>query len=297
MKLNYREDGTFKIIQFTDTHFGERPYNEEDEKTFAGIDKVIEQLDADLIVHTGDVAWSEAPNPQDNFEVVMKHFDKHKVPFVVTFGNHDAEVEGITRSELRAIYETQVNSKATKSHVMVVDDRENFVLELYSADNNKVESVAYVIDSGDYPKIEVGTYAWVHPEQVAWFRETSKKYRRGDGIQRNLVFQHIAVPEYWEASEDIIAGEALEEPELVCSPKINTGLFSEMVMDGETWGMFVGHDHDNTYHGKHMGQNLVFGNVSGYNTYGELPRGVRVIELNANDQTVKTYTVAYDELA
>lgn len=56
MKLNYREDGTFKIIQFTDTHFGERPYNEEDEKTFAGIDKVIEQLDADLIVHTGDVA-------------------------------------------------------------------------------------------------------------------------------------------------------------------------------------------------------------------------------------------------
>ena len=58
MKLIYRENGTFRIIQFTDTHVGNMPFHEDDERSFKLIDSDLYHFDVDLIVHTGDFIWS-----------------------------------------------------------------------------------------------------------------------------------------------------------------------------------------------------------------------------------------------
>ncbi len=291
MKLKYREDGTFRIIQFTDTHVGNMPFHEDDERTFKLIESALNHFDVDLIVHTGDLIWSEGvKDAHIVFQKTLEKFEVFNKPMAITFGNHDSE-EIITRSDLRRIFEETVAMRADKHHSMIHDDREAYVVEINSTDGQKVENTLYFLDSGADAPMAIGTYDWNQPEQVQWFKETSKIYRRQDGVKRNLVFQHIPVPEYWQAAEHIIDGVNHETNEAISAPHLNTGLFANMVLDGETWGMFVGHDHENNFDGVHHGLHLVYGNVSGYQTYGDEERGVRIIELNQVTQTVETYTV------
>lgn len=295
MTLRYREDGTFRIVQFTDTHLGNHPYNEEDLETFRLIEKVLEKIDVDLILHTGDIIWSDGvKDPDLIFEEVMTYFDKKQVPMAITFGNHDAEGTA-SREDLRRIFEQTVTQQAPKTNSLTVDERESYIIELLKNNGDEVESVIYVMDSGGDAPLPIGIYDWNQPEQVDWFKETSAKYRKGDGVKRNLIFQHIPVPEYWQAADYILAGVNHETNERISAPHLNTGLFANMVLDGETWGMFVGHDHDNNFDGLLHGIHLVYGNVSGYNTYGDEGRGVRMIELNAKTQEVKTTILSADD--
>ena len=101
MKLKYREDGTFKIVQLTDLHIGSLPHHEDDYKTFDLIDKAFEKLDADLVMITGDLIWSDGvPNADQVFTELLEQINKHNVPVAITYGNHDAEDEFV-RSDMR----------------------------------------------------------------------------------------------------------------------------------------------------------------------------------------------------
>ena len=292
MKLRYREDGTFRIIQFTDTHVGNMPFHQDDHKTFALIESALNHFDFDLIIHTGDVIWSHGvKDAHIVFQKTLEYFNKAKVPMAMTYGNHDSE-EIITRSDLRQIFEETVECRADKHHSLIVDDREAYNIEILAPDSDEVAHAIFVLDSGADAPLNIGTYNWNQPEQVEWFHKTAQKYHKGDGVKRHLVFQHIPVPEYWQAAENIQEGLQLETNEAISAPHINTGLFANMILDGETWGMFVGHDHDNNFDGLYHDLHLVYGNVSGYQTYGQLDRGVRIIELNYHSSKIKTYTVS-----
>lgn len=237
---------TLRIVQFTDTHIGNRPY-------------IIENLEILSLVKDVDLI----------FEELMGYFNTGDIPVALTYGNHDSE-EIITRNDLRRLFEKNVSKRADKNHVFIHGDRERYTLEILANDTDEVAQVLYVLDSGEEAPLPIGIYDWNQPEQVEWFRKTSAKYRKGDGIKRNLVFQHIPVPEYWQAATNILAG-----------------------VNNETWGMFVAHDHENNFDGLHHGIHLVYGNVSGFNAYGEMERGVRVIELNAKTNTITTEVVKY----
>lgn len=295
MELRFRPDGTFRIIQFTDTHIGNMPFHEDDFRTFELIQSALEHFDVDLIIHTGDIIWSEGvKDAHIVFRRCLEYFNQSEIPMAITFGNHDAE-EIITRQDLRDIFDEMIDARPNKENSFIIEDRESYTIEIKGHDSQEVERVIYMIDSGAEDHLGFGTYDWVLPEQVEWFREVSKKYRRGDRIKRNLVFQHIPVPEYWAATKNILDGVNHETNERISAPHINTGLFANMLLDGETWGMFVGHDHDNDFDGLVHGVHLVYGNVSGYQTYGDQERGVRIIELNQFDDSVTTYRVKANE--
>jgi 3',5'-cyclic AMP phosphodiesterase CpdA len=295
MKLRYRDDGTFKIMQFTDTHIGNRPYNEADKKTFALVEYALKHYEVDLIMHTGDIIWSDGvTGPDEIFKEFMESFNAVETPKAITFGNHDAEGTA-TRTDLREIFNQRVTNKAGLTNLFSIETRESYTLEIYKHNSEEVENVLYVMDSGGEASLPIGIYEWNHPDQVEWFKDVSKKYRKGDNVKRNLVFQHIPIPEYWQAANNIIAGENNETDERISAPHINTGLFANMLIDGETWGIFVGHDHENNFDSLLHGIHLVYGNVSGYNTYGDTNRGVRMIELNANNHEIKTYTIELND--
>lgn len=297
MELRYRADGSFRIIQFTDTHIGNMPFHEDDYKTFQLIEQALDHFDVDLIMHTGDVIWSEGVKNCDQvFAKALSYFDQAKVPMAITFGNHDSE-EMITRSDLRRIFDECVEMKADKHHSMIKDDRESYTLEILAHDSDQVVNTLYVLDSGAAAPLEVGIYDWNQPDQVAWFNQVAPHYRRGDRVKRNLVFQHIPLPEYWQAATQILDGVNHETNDAISAPYINTGLFASLYIDGEVWGMFVGHDHDNNFEGLHQDLHLVYGNVSGYQTYGDLKRGVRIIELQQASDQIKTYTVTIDDFS
>lgn len=318
MTLRYSEAGVFRIMQVTDLHLGSFPANENDQKTFADLRKMVLSQKPDLIIFTGDIIYSleehGVTEPEAVFTQFVDFINELKVSSAITFGNHDAEGGRTTRKILRQIYEDKALYKAEKSKSNLTDDRESYVLELKSSRTDEVKNAIFVLDSGAYSNTEYSYYAWLLPEQVSWYRKTAASYLQDDGIKRQLIFQHIPIPEYWLAAKAIKSGAFNESLEMnkswadinleedsqsffgknyVGSPEVNTGMFFEMLRNDETWGMFAGHDHDNSFVGLHKGIHLVYGQSSGYNTYGSEPKGVRMIELNEAEQLIKTYSVIY----
>ena len=55
------------------------------------------------------------------------------------------------------------------------------------------------------------------------------------------------------------------------------GMFAAMLQRGDVKGLFVGHDHINTYMGNYFGVELGYGPGTGFGTYG-LNDGTRVCE-------------------
>ena len=287
MKLTYREDGTFKIVQLTDLHIGSLPHHEDDFKTFALIDKAFENLDADLVMITGDLIWSDGvPNADKVFLELLHRINKHDIPVAITYGNHDSEEE-FTRSEMRQM-EKVLDHFVEKKNTFIVDDRESYTIEIYDAKGESIKNVLYVLDSGADAPLPIGTYDWIHPEQVNWFRKVSEQYKQDGSLKTNLIFQHIPLPEYWQAANHILSGECNETNDMISAPYINTGLFAAAAMNGQVAAVFAGHDHDNNFVGEHLGIQLVYGQVGGYQCYGDFERGARIIQLTPEGMETKT---------
>ncbi len=80
-------NGKFKIAQFTDLHW--TPQSLKCGETEATIRSVLHAEHPDIAILSGDVVTE---NPAiDGWKAIAGIFNEHKVPFVVTMGNHDAE--------------------------------------------------------------------------------------------------------------------------------------------------------------------------------------------------------------
>ena len=67
---------------------------------------------------------------------------------------------------------------------------------------------------------------------------------------------------------------------------------------GDVLGVFVGHEHDNSFGGRYQNSDLGFTQSCGFNAYGSrTKRGVRCIVLDENEQhRYQPYTRTYDAL-
>ena len=99
--LRFSKSGKFKIVQFTDVHWiAGNPASD-----IAG-ERMNEVLDAekpDLVIYTGDLIFG-AP-AREGYLKALEPVLKRKLPFAVTFGNHDDE-QGLTREALLKIIQT-----------------------------------------------------------------------------------------------------------------------------------------------------------------------------------------------
>ncbi|MDQ0974752.1 3',5'-cyclic AMP phosphodiesterase CpdA [Neobacillus niacini] len=276
MELCIGKDGAFTILQLTDLHVGSMPFNEHDLFTFNHIKDMADKANPDLIVISGDLIWSEGvPDQKASFKELIKVLNDLKKPIAITYGNHDTE-EGISRSDLRSL-EDQIDLLVEKKNLHVIEDRESYCVEIKNH-AGEISNVLYFIDSGANDPLKIGQYEFVHPDQVTWFNEVSKKYtNRTKNFKQDLLILHIPLPEYKEAfTRGQVSGTKYEE---ISSPEVNTGLFTSLLLNGNVAGVFCGHDHDNDFVADYQGIKLCFGRISGFNCYGELHRGARVITL------------------
>ncbi|WP_186431904.1 metallophosphoesterase, partial [Oenococcus oeni] len=257
MKLFSKKGFPFKICQLTDTHLGAYPFSKEDDKTFLSIKKVLKNNNFDLIMITGDLIWG---NKVFDLKNTLYHFyeifDDISVPVAITYGNHDSEGK-FSRNRIREC-ESRIKYLADKKNLFLTDNRENYTLEVFD-DNNELEHIIYVWDSGSYPKNKkIGTYDAIGTEQINWFLNLPYD----NYVDRNDIgFLHIPLPEYAEAK--IIKGQYKDR---VSSSEINSGLFFNLLKDKNFKALFAGHDHKNNFEGVFKGIELVYGNISGYNT-------------------------------
>ena len=94
-ELQFNKDGKFKIVQFTDVHFKYK--NPASDIALERINQVLDEEQPDFVIFTGDIVYS-APADKGMLQV-LEQVSKRKLPFVVTFGNHDNE-QGMTREQL-----------------------------------------------------------------------------------------------------------------------------------------------------------------------------------------------------
>lgn len=289
-ELKFGADKTFKIVQFTDVHW---IYN--DPRSDIAGERMNEVLDAekpDFVIYTGDLIFGKPA--KESLLKALEPVITRKIPFAVTWGNHDDE-QGMSRQELFDLIKDIPNNLT--STVQGITGVTNFVLPVKSADGKKESAVLYVFDSNSYstlPKKVVDGYGWIALDQIDWYTKTSKELTAKNGGQPlpSLAFFHIPLPEYHEAVLDEKAYLVGTRKEVACAPKINTGLGASMLQAGDVMGVFVGHDHVNDYVVNWRGILLGYGRYTGGSTvYHDIPQGngARIIELTEGKRAFKTW--------
>ncbi len=269
------KDGKFRLMQLSDIHWTEG--TDFCPRTIKTIKEVVALEKPQLVVITGDVVTGQPA--REGWQSIIKLFEELHLPFVVTMGNHDPEF--LPRDEMYAMLVKSpyyVGERGARE----LTGAGNCVVPIYgSKDRNKAEALIYCFDSNDYlPTDKYGHYDWIHNDQIQWYRKLSDdwtKANQGKPLPALACF-HIPIPEYKAVYKD---GKYLGnfKDEGIGSPMINSGLFNAFVEKGDVMGVLAGHDHDSDFIGLHYGIALAYGRVSGWEAYGSMERGCRMIEL------------------
>jgi Calcineurin-like phosphoesterase len=279
-------------VQLTDIHW--RNGDSLDLQSHALIERVLDDEEPDLVMLTGDIieGW-EARDPRDAYRQVTAPLDHRGIPWAAVFGNHDDEGSASRRELLDA--QRASPHCLTESGPRELTGVGNYVLRVLAAGRDALAAAVYAIDSNSYDSRRIGKYAWIAPDQIAWFRQASRKlgqeFSAGGSATAlpALAFFHIPIPEYeevWKSRE--CRGNRNES---VCCPALNSGLFVALLEAGDVMGTFVGHDHVNDFEGELHGIRLCYGRASGYAPYGleGFARGARVIRLREGQRRFDTW--------
>lgn len=279
-------NGKFKIVQFTDIHWN--PVSPKCDSTRAVIWAILTREKPDIAILTGDIVTEK---PYDKgWNDIISIFEQARMPFVVTMGNHDAE--HITREE---IYHRLFASPfyAGLPDPVGVSGGGNCAIPVFPSGKSATnpQAVLYCIDSNDYqPDKELGEYDWIHFDQITWYRNTSKAFtqrHQGKPLPA-LAFFHIPLPEYNHVlARGDYQGQYKDDG--IWAPRINSGMFGSFIDQKDVMGVFTGHDHQNDFIGLERGIALGYGRVTGFDAYGALQPGGRIIELYEGQRKFDTW--------
>lgn len=325
--LFFRADGKFRIMQIADTQ--DTQVTSKD--TLAFLRAALDEAKPDLVVFTGDqfkgygvsfLAGDRAENYKRAIDNLIVPLEERNIPFTFVFGNHDDQAFGIPKEQQLEMY------RAHKNCIAVAGDPSlsglcNQYLNIRSHDGEKILFNLYLVDS--LSTTLDGKCASVTAEQIEWYR-TVREYLKetvGDYVP-SILFQHIPVPEMWDLLKEVPKSQKphaqgfrehygkyydiderflqkgncdflLETP---ATPAENSGEFAAVSEKGDTLAMFFGHDHNNSFVGKHGNMLLGYTQGCGFNVYGpRLNRGVRLIDLDEqNPNAFSTHTLLYRDL-
>ena len=253
-QLKFNEDGTFTILQITDTQDTQWP----SPNCLTLIQKSLDESKPDLVVFTGD----QLKNYDSDFgttghkwkvekaiAAIVKPVVARGIPFAVAFGNHD--------SCLTVTLEEQVKMFQKYSGCLLADEGPgisgcgNYNLPVISSDGTHTAFNIYLLDSNQDS---------VRQDQIDWYISKSNELKAANaGVPvPSIEFQHI-VP-------------------------YNDNLVSAFAAQGDVIASFFGHDHYRTDNYRYMGIDFTYTPTAGFNAFGPGKEcGTRVIELNEND--------------
>ena len=269
--FRFRPDGTFTLLQFTDTHaIAGDPRSA---RALECVREALEGVQPDLVIHTGDIVFGR-PDLESAREILAL-LSESGIPWAVALGNHDAQF-GSTREDMfRAIRELPgcVNLPPKEG----VYGCSNDVLTL--SGNKGVERVFYLFDSMDAVVLkgeeEIHCYDYIRHSQIGWYRSHSERFTEMNGGRPvpSLAFFHIPLPELPEALAKGIGPMAGNNGEPPCPSRLNSGLFAQFREMGDVQAIVTGHDHDCDYVLPYGSLYFIYGRFSGGDTiYNHLGR-------------------------
>ncbi|MCL1847405.1 MAG: metallophosphoesterase family protein [Coriobacteriia bacterium] len=326
LRLRFRADGSFKILQVSDYQDYINATNRPNvnARTVALFNRLLDEEKPDLVVMTGDQQGGNmtADLLQEYIRQMMLPCEERKVPWMITYGNHDEDAttalaagwDKIRQLDYYRSFPCNVNRPTMSGCVEKQGNNTSCVgdmyLFLYDAEGDTPIYNLWALDSNRYRNTTVpdrisrpvpygsnitGThYDWIRPAQVDWYYRTSLQIEHRYGKIPSLMFFHIPLLEWtnmWFDGER--HGVTGRRGEVECPAYANPGLWAVARERGDVKGMFVGHEHDNDYIGNYHGIYLSYDASIGYATYGGEYKGGKVIELNKADLSTFTTRMIY----
>jgi len=292
--LRFKKDGTFRIVQFTDLHFGES--EEKDINSSIVQDTILGLENPDLVILTGDsvsgYSWDNSAGWYAKIWArVISSMVKHNIRWANALGNHDSEAD-LSKREIIAQEMTNPLS-LTQLGPSGIQGASNYYLPVLESDaqSNTAAAVLYLFDSGHEDCLGVKGWDCVYPDQIEWYRNLSQYLQShyGKKVPATAAF-HIPFPEFMNVwNVDTCYGRRDED---VCCFSVNTGLYAAMKEMGDVNYVICGHDHNNDYYGSYYGITLAYGRKTGYGGYGPPDgwlRGARVLEYTEKPFSVKMW--------
>ena len=314
-KLQFNEDGTFKIMNLSDIQDGKKLLS----ITANFIKAAIEAENPDLIILTGDnIAGNTLAEEKTETAIreVMDVLDPYGIPVAIVFGNHDQE-SGMSKEDQIAIY-NQYECSISYDDGDALWGCGTYNVPVYSsADDSKVAFNCWLFDSGSSD--ENGEYDHVKQDQLDWYKEKSAQLKAAnDGnVVYSIAFQHIIVPEIFEALVETdsstdgavakygtyyalpeTAAEGSVLGEAPCPSAVNGGEFDAFLECGDVLGVVSGHDHTNSFVVSYKGIDIINTPTCGFRSYGNKnTTGVRMFVINEeNTAEYETKVITYPEL-
>lgn len=321
-KIKFK-NGKLKVMQISDLQDTKNTSVD----TLFFVDDAIEKVKPDFIILTGDQLdvvgmWGKGEKAKKNVETAIRRLfsviEKHNIPYVLTFGNHDRET-GVSNEEQAEIYKTLKNCICFDNMNDGRPDVATFNVPVRSTDGKRTVLNFFVMDT--HSKTKGVGFEGVNDEQLDWYRKTGEELKaENDGeLVPSMVFQHIPVsnimglfkevpkgtkgaecdfvkgnPKYWVLDEEKLFHNYTygETPSMT----LGTKQFDAMKAQGDVFAMYFGHDHYNSFAGKVDGIDLGYCPGMGYNSYGTKRRAFRVFEFDENNvKNYKTYSLNYKD--
>jgi hypothetical protein len=295
--LRCGSNGEFKVLMISDQHY--RP--EQDRYGIELTENLIRVEKPDIVIAAGDcvggVLCETVADLEKSISYVAAAMETMKVPWAITFGNHDQEhfpKTHLDKEQVLKLYERYPHN-LNAGWVRGLHGGGNKNILIWNAAATAPIFNLWLIDSGDYcgdyPENRGDRYDWIHDDQVHWYCETSRALEAQYGRKiPGLMFFHIPIREFQEMIlNKKVIGER-HEPEGASA--IHSGLFAAVLERGDVKGIFCGHDHVNNYVGLWKGVYLGYDATVGFRSYPHTPpddvsngraRGGRVFLISESD--------------
>ncbi len=299
--LKFREDGKFKILQFADIH--SCPLRETEKQL---LKDAIERTQPDLILLTGDNAFSVSGEAGAAIADFMDIFEEYEIPVAMVFGNHDTESRPtkIQQMGIYSSYDCFVGAIGTP----IGNRIGNYNLPILSSDGTRTAFNLWFVDSGmNNDENDLGGYACVLKEQVDWYVAASNALTEANGGEKipSINIQHIIVPEVKEVlipTDDeerwlLPEGNDGHMGEIYGGPLYSNGQFDAFVSQGDVLATIAGHDHANSFVVENRGVDIIVSPICTFIGSNDESIGYRVFELDeTNPWSYETYVDEYWEI-
>lgn len=321
--LKFNEDGKFTILNLSDIQDG-YPLNP---LTKDYIEKTLDKVNPDLIVLTGDnISGYDVLEEEDAEKAIrefMDIFEERGIKVAAVFGNHDDEKTKSTKEHQLSVYESY-DCYVGERGFCVKDRVGTYNLPIMKSDGSGYGFNLWLTDSGTYnTENDYGGYACVYKEQIEWYKETSAELKEANGGEAvpSINFQHIIVPEIWDALKqtkllwfgrvirsknplndttkfyalpDGAKGQLHEYP---CPPYYNNGQYDAFLEMGDVLATVSGHDHENTFEIDYKGIKIINTPTIGFNAYNDVNVGSRVFVIDENaPESFETYCLGIEDV-
>ncbi|KAF3452707.1 hypothetical protein FNV43_RR03140 [Rhamnella rubrinervis] len=307
--LRFRSDGTFKILQVADLHYGNgavtrcRDVLESDFKYCSDLNStqflktMLEAEKPDFIAFTGDNIFGSSAT--DAAESLLKAFGpamESRIPWAAVLGNHDQE-STMNREELMfflslmdySVAQTNppaedfsnIDKGGRKKHI---DGFGNYNVRVYGPPGSHLANSSilnlFFLDSGDRETVQGHrTYGWIKESQLHWLRGFGQAFHQGQ--KQNLDHSHDALIPTSPPALVFFHIPIPEIPQLfyqkyvgqfqeaVACSRVNSGVLQTLVALKDVKAVFMGHDHTNDFCGNLDGIWFCYGGGFGYHGYGK----------------------------